>query len=119
MKKRNKVIFWSLFGLFASCFTGLLVSVAVVNVLDDKKISIKVVNKDNINTLFSEGGIWYNKNHLDKEDFDGMTHVDLNAFNYIDQNINLNYIDIPDSVTIKTPENAVHLENIKKGYLNG
>ncbi len=57
MKKRNKVIFWSLFGLFASCFTGLLVSVVIVNVLDDKKIDVKEVNKDNIGTLFLKDGM--------------------------------------------------------------
>ncbi len=118
MKKRNKVIFWSSLGLFASCFTGLLVSVVIVNVLDDKKISVKVVNKDNINTLFSEDGIWYNKNYLDKEDFDGITHVDLNAFNYINKNVNLDYIDIPDTVNIGIINEVIHAGNIKKIIFN-
>lgn len=105
MKKASKIVLWSLTGILCSSFLigGVVFLghklISKEETIEKPEEEIKIVNNKTINDLFSSTGRWYQKTHLDKEDFSGIDCVYLSAFH---SNIHLDYVDIPDDVEIST-----------------
>ncbi len=118
MTKLKKIIislFSIIFGLAAISGLGYTTYALIKNYNADKnnkpESNLNVLNKSKVNTLFSEGNIWYNKTLLLASDFVNFDAIDTNCFD--DLNFILDQVELPLNIEIKNQFNAIKWNNVK------